>query len=303
MSESGDYNPGPWRGYDFGRARRTYDRHVGRSYQNAVKIGKNRDELVKKTLTTKSESPLVIACDVTGSMEDWPATIFSKLPYLDLEGKEYMGQTMRVSFAAVGDAHCDLYPLQTKSFCIGRTMEKNLKDLIIEGGGGGQQKESYELAALYYARNVNMSNAINPMFIFIADEGIYNFVDKQQAEEWARTSIQGRMSAKDVIDELKRKFSVYVIRKPYSPYGRDNTSPADKKIQRQWESLVGADHVAILPQAQRVVDVIFGLMAQETQRIDYFTEELTERQKPEQVNVVLKSLHSIHGSASHSRVR
>jgi hypothetical protein len=148
-----------------------------------------------------------------------------------------------------------------------------------------------------------MPNAINPMFIFIADEGIYDFVDSQQAEEWARTSIQGRMSAQNVIDELKRKFSVYVIRKPYRPYGRDSTSPQDQEIQKQWESLVGADHVAILPQAQRVVDVIFGLMAKETQRIEYFEEELTQRQKPEQVNVVLKSLHSIHGSKSCSRAK
>jgi len=81
MSESGDYNPGVWSGYSFTKARKTYDEHVGRSYGDAVKRNKSVTNLIPKSLATNSESPLVIACDVTGSMGSWPATMFSKLPY------------------------------------------------------------------------------------------------------------------------------------------------------------------------------------------------------------------------------
>ena len=172
MSEAGDFDPGPWQGHDFKSAKKKYDVHVGRSYQDAVKKKVNPNDLVPSTIATDSKAPLVVACDVTGSMGESPATIFSKCPYLDLEGKEYLGDDMAISFAAVGDAYSDQYPLQVQPFDHGLKLKKCLKELIIEGGGGGQSKESYELAALYYARNVDMPNAINPIFVFIGDEGL-----------------------------------------------------------------------------------------------------------------------------------
>ncbi len=294
MSESGDYDPGPWRGYDFSSARDVYDVHVGRSYDDAVSKGKSVKDLIPKSLTTQSESPLVIACDVTGSMGEWPATIFSKLPYLDIEGKEYLGKSMEISFAAVGDVYTDSYPLQVREFVSGKKLEKELKELVIEGGGGGQIMESYDLAALYYARNVSMPKAINPMFIFIGDEKLYDFVDNDSAKKYARISLEKRISTKTVIDELKQKYSVYLVRKPYHESSKDSMSSDDKEIHKMWSSYLGEDHIAILPNANRVVDVIFGLMANETSRIPYFEDELKGRQKPGQISEVLKSLHSVH---------
>lgn len=296
MSESGDYNPGPWRGkdHDFKSARKQYDSHVGRSYDDAKASNKKIEDLVEKSLSTKSKSPLVIACDVTGSMGDWPATIFSKLPYLELEGKEYLGETMEISFAAIGDVYSDDYPLQVRKFTKGTDLKKQLKQLVIEGNGGGQQKESYDLCALYYARKVEMPNANRPIFVFIGDEGLYDFVDKRSAENWAGVKLEGRTSSATAIEELKKKYEVYCIRKPYDVGRGDTMSAADKVIQAQWESLLGADHVSILPEAGRVVDVVFGILARETSRIDYFKEELTDRQKPEQVDTVMKALESIH---------
>ena len=170
MSEAGDFTPGVWAGYDFSSARKKYDVHVGRSYGDAVAKRKKATDLVPASLTTNSESPLVIACDVTGSMGEWPAVIFSKLPYLELEGKEYLGPTMEISFAAIGDAYCDQYPLQVRPFTSGTDLKSQLEELVIEGGGGGQACESYELAALYYSRNVGMPNAIKPIFVYIGDE-------------------------------------------------------------------------------------------------------------------------------------
>ena len=71
----------------------------------------------------------------------------------------------------------------------------------------------------------------------------------------------------------------------------------DKKIQKQWESYLGADHVSILPEPRRVVDVILGILAKETSMVDYFVKELVERQKPDQVKTVTKALKTIHHPA------
>lgn len=293
MTEAGDFNPGPWKGFDFKSARAAYDVHVGRSYDDAVKSKKSLDDLVPKYLETNCKSPLVIACDVTGSMKEWPVTIFEKLPLLDLELKEYL-EDPKISFAAIGDAYSDKYPLQVQKFSSGKDLVDRLKALIIEGNGGGQVQESYDLAALYYARNIKMPKAIKPIFIFIGDEGLYEMVDKEQAEKWAKTTIEGKMTTKKAIDELKNKYSVYMVRKLYDEGGEDRMTETDKKLQKQWESYLGADHVVILPEARRVVDVILGIIAKETQMIDYFTKELGDRQTPLQVKTVMNSLKTIH---------
>jgi hypothetical protein len=91
---------------------------------------------------------------------------------------------------------------------------------------------------------------------------------------------------------------VYLIRKPYEQSG-DSRSSLDSSIQSQWEKMLGADHIAILPEAGRVVDTIFGILAKETDRVEYFREELEGRQLPDKggkkkVDQVYKSLETIH---------
>src|SRR3954465_11005248 len=103
MSESGDYTPAPWAAaHSFADARRDYaDKVVARGSVDPSVIGVT--ELAPDKLTCEAENPFVIACDVTGSMGVWPTTIFSKLGFLEHEAKDYLGEDMEVSFAAIGD--------------------------------------------------------------------------------------------------------------------------------------------------------------------------------------------------------
>jgi len=301
MSETADFDPGHWRGHDFKSARRAYDVHVDRSYDDAVKAGKSVKDMVPGVIKTNSPAPLVILCDVTGSMGEWPATIFSKLPYLELEAQEYLGDKMEICWGAIGDYTCDKYPLQIRKFTKGVKLKDELKELIVEGGGGGGARESYEMAGLYCARNIEMPKALKPILIIIGDEGFYETINKSDAKKYALVSLQSRVSAKEVFAELQTKFSVYVVRKPYGYFRGDKTSDADKTIHAQWAEVVGDDRIVMLPDAGRVVDVIFGLLARETDRVEYFEDELKDRQKPGQVKTVMKALETIHGLASDSK--
>lgn len=294
MAETADFSPGDWKGFDFSDARKSYDAHASRSYATAKTTGVKAADLVPKKIQTDSESPLIVACDVTGSMGAWPATIFSKLPYLDIEGKEYLGPNMEISFAAIGDHTMgDQYPLQVRDFDKGTALAEHLKKLIVEGKGGGDQCESYELVALYYARNASMPKATKPIFIIIGDEGLHPFVTKADARA-NHIEIEGpRIDTTDIFAELKRKFSVYVIRKPYDQLG-------EAGIHRQWVSLLDAEHVVMLPSPDRVVDVIFGILAHETGKTDYFRGEIEGRQTAPQVATVYKSLQTLHLAASNN---
>lgn len=286
MSETADYSPGDWKGYDFDAARKSYDKHAGRAYDAAVSNNKKAKDMAPKKMKTEAKAPVVILCDVTGSMGDWPATIFSKLPYLDNEAKEYLGSDYEISFAATTDEQ-DSFPLQAREFVKGRKMEDELKQLVIGGGSGPEEAhEAYELSALYYARNVEMPNAEHPILIFICDEHFHNTVNPQLARSVCHVDVDDKLSSKEVFEELKKKFSVYAIRKSYG--GRD------RQIVQQWAGVLGEDHMAELPSADRVVDVIFGILAKETDKISYFRDEIEDRQRPDQVDTVYKSLKTIH---------
>jgi hypothetical protein len=306
MSESSDYTPAPWAaGHDFASARRGYmDKVVGRGAVAPETVGLTINTLAPDKLICQAENPLIIVCDVTGSMGEWPGVIFSKLPYLEFEGKEYLGQDMQIAFAAVGDADKhDKYPLQVQPFAEGAKLKVSLEKLIIEGGGGGGGEESYDLAALYFARNCECPNAIRkPILIFIGDEGIYNYCAKESAEQWAKVKTDKRIDVGEVFKELTSKYAVYVVRKLYGGT-EDNPSSQDQAIRTQWVGYLGEDHVVNLPIADRVVDVIFGILAKETGRLNYFRKELEDRQGKDKggkakIEVVLKSLRTVHSPAS-----
>lgn len=299
MSEAGDFTPAWGDGHDFSSARRAYDVHAGRSYDDAKAKGKDLKDVVPTSITTAARAALVIVADQTGSMADWPAVMFSKLPYLDHEAREeYLGTDVEFSFAAIGDARStgtnkEDYPLQIRPFSKGADMKSELEALIMEKKGGGTKQETYELAALYYARNASLPNAVNPIIIFIGDESPYDMITKADAKQYARIDIESNITTKRVFDELKQKFAVYLVKKPYDGMSGDRMSATDQGIFDDWAALIGADHIAILPSADRVVDVIFGILAKEAGRVGYFKDEIAGRQRPEQVLTVMKSLKTV----------
>jgi len=303
MSEAGDYTPRIWKDHDFGSARAAYDRHVGRSYDDAKKSGKTAKDVLPKSLSTTSRAPLIIVCDETGSMGEWPTTIFSKLPYLYNEAHDaYLGPDVEISFGAFGDATCgEEYAVQARPFADKDDVKKRLTELIIEGGGGGQIMESSELVALYYARNCECPNAEKPIYIFITDEYCWDPISEDRAEQMG-VSIRGSITAKEVFAELNRKFSVYLIQKPYG----DETSEkghTTSQVRKKWLQHFDESHIALLADPTRVVDVIFGILAAESGKLAYFKKELEERQLKDadgaaKVDAVYKALHTIHTLAA-----
>lgn len=323
MSEAGDYQPSDWaKGHDFEKARERYKQNAGRSY-SATKANQpqpvispqnipssvpaapsaaviDRSRYLEASVLTTCENPLVIACDVTDSMLDWPATMFSKLPYLEHEAKEYLGDKTEICFTGIGDAYWDKYPLQVRPFSKNSNLPARLQELIIELGGGPPIEESYELAALYFTHNCQMPNAIKPLFVFIGDEIPYDYIATDLAKKWTGVEIKEHTTTLSVIRELQQKFSVYLIRKPIIDIKKPQMGiDVNMRVQSKWERYLGADHISTLPKPERVVDVLFGIMAKEAGKVEYFAEELKGRQLPdkngrEKVDAVMVSLDTIH---------
>ena len=105
---------------------------------------------------------LAVWFDVTGSMGGIPLVLQKKLAGLMamLIKKGYIAHP-QIMFGGIGDASTDPYrgyqtdkaPLQVGQFESGIEMDDDLGRLFLEGGGGGQSTESYELAMYFTARH------------------------------------------------------------------------------------------------------------------------------------------------------
>lgn len=241
---------------------------------------------VGREIGTDSPTPLVIAVDVTGSMGQWPKVIFEKLPVLYNEVKIYLPEA-EVSFVAVGDANVDRFPLQVCDFRKGKDLEECINSLCPEGGGGAGTKESYELAAYYYARHAKLKKGARALFVFCGDEGFYETLKVDMLRRMTGDAPPADLDARTVFSDLAAKFSVYNLRVPYGNESKD------QEIQQQWEGILGKQMVLRLEDPRRIVDAIIGLAAVEVQDADGFSKRLGLRQTPEQVEQVLKTLHPL----------
>lgn len=289
MSESADYTATSWvPTHDFKDARATYTSSVvDRSYAVATSTAVAAKDLVAKGI--KIENPtLVVVSDVTGSMGQWPAVMFGKLPYLMHELKQYLGEQARLLIAAVGDATCDKYPLQIQepkeTFDEAKTA---LTALVVEGGGGGQNTESYELAAGYFLYGVDVARSVKPIMVFIGDENPYSNFNAAQLRPFGIES--ENMSTPALFKALNEVFDVYLIQKP---------GAYTAETRAKWVALLPPEHVIPLDQPERVVDVLFGILAGATSKVDYFTKELTDRQTRDQAATVLTALSGLYTSAT-----
>jgi hypothetical protein len=130
----------------------------------------------RKHISSASKNPLVIAVDVTGSMQRWPFEIFDRLPLLFNTLSQYQSD-LEVSFAAIGDSGCDKWPLQATEFARGYSLEDNLKAIYGEGGGG-DAPESYGLFAHWVNTHVSAPNAERPFLVIFGDAPMHTKVKR-----------------------------------------------------------------------------------------------------------------------------
>jgi hypothetical protein len=159
---------------------------------------------------------IAVLFDVTGSMGGIPRVLQSKLPGLMgvLLRKGYMDHP-QVLFGAVGDATCDRVPLQIGQFESGVEMDADLRNLVLEGGGGPFIQESYELAMLFMARQVSMDcveKRDEKAYLFIiGDEQAYPKASRALVEKTLGLTVQDDIPVETILEELQTKFEVFFI--------------------------------------------------------------------------------------------
>lgn len=192
--------------------------------------------------------------DVTGSMLKIPQVLQTKLAGLMklLIAKGYVAHP-QILFGAVGDAYCDRVPLQIGQFESDITMEDNLTNIYLEGGGGGQQCETYELAHYFFARHTSIDcfekRGKKGYFFTIGDEGFYERIMADQVKRLIGDDLAESLPSKMIFRELEEKYNVFHIIAEQGSYNHNKT------IEDQWKAAFG-ERVLLLEDADNVSELI-----------------------------------------------
>src|SRR5215468_2873362 len=159
---------------------------------------------------------IAVLFDVTGSMRQVPRALQAKLPQLLglLLRQGYVAHP-QIMFGAVGDATCDRAPLQVGQFESDNRMDDDLGRILLEGGGGGQKTESYELAMYFIARHTAIDcfekRGKRGYLFIIGDELPYPNVNAAEVETVIGERIGQNLRTADIVAELQQRFDVYYI--------------------------------------------------------------------------------------------
>jgi len=132
--------------------------------------------------------PICFLFDVTGSMHRIPQMLQEKLAGLLEHIQKTAGiDDAQILVGAVGDFFSDRYPFQVGQFESDNRIDEQLRNLILEGGGGGQVMESYGLA-LRFAAHHTVTDSMEKRgkkgyFFTMGDEAPYPTVTKREILE------------------------------------------------------------------------------------------------------------------------
>ncbi|GGM97789.1 hypothetical protein FHR83_000253 [Actinoplanes campanulatus] len=183
-------------------------------------------------------TPIAVLFDVTGSMGNVPRVLQTKLPQLlGLLTRKGYAVDPQIMFGAIGDATCDRAPLQIGQFESDNRMDDDLAKIVLEGGGGGQKHESYELALYFMARHTILDSLVNRgrkgyLFI-IGDEMPYPRVKPREVRAVIGDELREPIPTEDILAELKRKFDVYYILPTAAHHS------GDREVLSRWRKLLG----------------------------------------------------------------
>jgi len=198
--------------------------------------------------------PIAIMFDVTGSMSHIPQVMQRKLPHLmDVILRDTDIADPQILMGAIGDYHSDRYPVQIGQFESDNRFDEQLRQIILEGGGGGQVKESYG-HAFYFAAHLTATDAWDKRrkkgYLFtIGDETFWPELSARELQAVYDNGAETALSVETLFQEAAERWELFHLIPTDTSHGRD------ARIQEFWRSHLG-ERVILLDNADRVAEVI-----------------------------------------------
>ncbi len=203
--------------------------------------------------------PVAVWFDVTGSMHQVPRVFQEKLPKLMTMLVTKGGlEHPQVLFGAIGDATCDRLPFQVGQFESDNRCDEQLRSIVLEAGGGGQDTESYELAYYFAGWKTALDcwdkRAKKGYLFTLGDERFYPAVLPQHVLQVFGDVLQAPITTVEALARARERFEVFHVHVQQGSY-RD--APA---ILEAWRRLLG-ERLIILEDAALICETIASTVA------------------------------------------
>jgi hypothetical protein len=215
---------------------------------------KNGHREARDSLAHPTSRAVAVLFDVTGSMKTVPQILQQNLCTLFdlLVEREYLVDPA-VLVGGIGDATCDVAPLQVGQFESGNEVEDDLGRLYLEGGGGGQKMESYELALYFLARKTALDclekRGQKGYAFIIGDELPYRRIKRREVEHFFGDQLPEDLPLEKIVAEVRKKYELFYILPNMTSYYHD------PEILEIWRELLG-QNVLRLPDPELISETI-----------------------------------------------
>lgn len=201
-------------------------------------------------------TPIILASDVTGSM-GMIAHELMRHGLVTLTSEIYDRAPVpdpHIMVAAIGDAYTDAAPLQATQFEADISLANQIRALWLEGGGGGNNGESYSaahlLAALKTSTDCFEKHGRKGYLFTIGDEPIHNGMTRRQIADVFGIEAPHNLSALDCLRMAQRTYEVFhiVLREGYAATSID-------RVLRSWRPLL-PERTLILDDHTRIAELV-----------------------------------------------
>lgn len=252
------WDPTHWRGYSastVGKSRA----HIFRSRTMAPEFDPARITLreSRDSAPNPNSTAIIAALDVTGSMGMLAETLARKglgTLFSEILDRKPVSDP-HVMAMAVGDAVYDRAPLQVSQFEADIRIAEQLSRLYLEGGGGGNRCESYNLPWYFAAMKTSIDcfekRGKKGYLFTIGDEEPPEVLRAAHIREFLGDVAQGDLSSADVLAMAERLYHVFHVVVEEGHYASVHLD----EVMSKWTNLLG-QRVLRLSDHSKLAEVI-----------------------------------------------
>ncbi len=228
----------------FSEAKKTDSLFVRETYTAPSKPLSGVFREARDNVDSPESTPVIIGFDVTSSMgylaEELALNSLNKAIMYLYDNKPIL--CPQVMCCAIGDCKCDRLPLQVTQFESDIRILSQLTQLKLEGGGGGNGGESYNLA-WYFAAERTCTDAFEKRrrkghLITIGDDFCHSVLTKSEISRVFGDDVPFDISDEELISAAEEKYNIFHIH-------IDKGTNTDDRVFADWQKLLPGRTAAV----------------------------------------------------------
>jgi hypothetical protein len=160
----------------------------------------------------------------------------------------------------VGDVRSDRAPLQVSQFEADIRIAEQLKEIYIEGNGGGNNSESYTLPWYFAAKKTDIdcvNHGRKGIIFTFGDEQCPPPLTRAQIKEFLGDTPQQDLSAKELYEMVSQKYDVFHVVVEEGNYIQQGNKG---KVYQSWGSVLPEGHVISAKDYKKIPQIVVSVM-------------------------------------------